>query len=312
MDLENRPRAKINLALAVAGVRADGYHELSSVFLRVGLSDRLSVRPADRAGGHDTLTVTGSTDLAVEGNLVLRAVGSLRAEVGAPLPPLDLELEKLIPLAAGLGGGSADAAAALGLAAAIWGVGLSPARERVLARSLGADVPFFMSGQAAALAQGIGERIEPLPGIRGDVGLLLVTPALRLSTPEVFRAYDSLGPSVSRAAASVADLARALRDGLDGRALADWTNRLAPANDLWPAALALEPRLGGIRGALEAALGRPVVMTGSGSTLVALYHSGDEASIVGQRLAAGLPEALVGSSILACDPIGPDPIWRYP
>jgi len=310
--LEARPRAKVNLALAVTGRRPDGYHELASVFLRVGLSDHLAVGLAEASHTDDRLTVRGAADLPVAGNIVLRAVQLLRAEAGVPLPMLELELEKRIPREAGLGGGSADAAAALRLTAAAWGVGLSPERERALALVLGADVPFFMGDHAAALVQGIGETLEPLPGVLGGMGLLLVTPAVRLSTPEAFRAYDGLVSSETPAAATVADLATGLRDGLDGSDLIAWSDRLAAANDLWPAALAVEPALAGIRADLEHRLERRVLMTGSGATLVGLYASGDEAAEAGQRLIAALPDSLAGSSIAACDPAGPDPLWRYP
>lgn len=315
--LEARPRAKVNLALAVTGRRPDGYHELASVFLRLGLSDRLSVRYADHSLDQDRLTVEGARDLPVEGNLILRAVELLRAEVGSPLPPLEMTLEKNIPEAAGLAGGSTDAAAALGLATAMWGVGLSPDREQALALTLGADVPFFTGDHAAALVTGVGERLEPLPGVRGETGLLIVTPPIRLSTPEVFRAWDELDRPVSGGVGSgvaetVDALARALRDGLDGADLMAWGDRLADSNDLWPAAVAVEPGLAGIRAALQDRLGRRVLLTGSGATLVGLYASAKEAAAAGQHLISDVPAELLGSSIAACELIGPDPLWRSP
>ena len=312
MRLEARPRAKVNLALAVTGRRADGYHELSSVFLRVGLSDRLSVRPAESTLRGDRLRISGADDLTVPDNLVLRAVRLLRAEAERSLPPLDLELEKRIPLAAGMGGGSADAAAALSLAAGIWELALSPQREGALSLALGADVPFFMGDHAAALVEGIGEHLEPLADVRGGTGLLIVTPPLQLSTVEAFRAYDRLDRSASGAAETVALLAQAMRRGLDGHGLAAWSDRLATANDLWPAALALEPDLARLRSELEASLGQRLLMTGSGASLVGLYASAHEAAVAGRGLLAALPDPLAGATIFACDTIGPDPRWRYP
>jgi len=316
-SLEARPRAKVNLALAVTGRRQDGYHELASVFLRVGFSDRLSVRYAAPELDQDRLTVEGSHGVPLEGNLVLRAVESLRAECGLPLQPLELTLEKRIPVAAGLAGGSTDAAAALSLAAAMWGVGLSPRRGEALALALGADVPFFTGDHAAALVSGVGEQLEPLPAPRGDAGLLIVTPAIRLSTPDVFRAWDELDQSASRAARSGAveaasDLAAALRSGIDASQLVTWSDRLAAANDLWLSALAVEPYLARIRSELEERLGQRVLLTGSGSTLVGLYPSAGEAAVAGRRLAADSPDLLSGSSMAACDLIGPDPLWRFP
>ncbi len=312
MRLDTRPRAKVNLGLAVTGRRVDGYHELSSVFLRVGLSDRLGVRLGEPSLDEDRLHVSGADDLPVADNLVLRAVRLLRAEVDPSLPPLELELEKRVPLAAGLGGGSSDAAAALGLAAAIWELDPSPDRQGALALALGADVPFFLGDDAAALVEGIGERLEPLPGVRGGAGLLVVTPSLRLSTPEAFGAYDRLDRPASGAAERVAGLAQAMRRGLDGPDLAAWSDRLAAANDLWPAALALEPDLAGVRSGLEASLGQRVLMTGSGASLVGLYASADDAVVAGRGLVAALPDSLAGATISACDTIGPDPHWRYP
>lgn len=307
-----RPRAKVNLALAVTGRRADGYHELASVFLRVGLADRLSARLADPALPEDRMTVTGADGLPVEGNLVMRAIELLRAEIDLPLPPLELALEKRIPVAAGLAGGSADAAAALGLAAEIWGVGLSPEREGALALALGADVPFFVGGHDAALVEGIGERLTALPGLRDEAGLLIVTPPVPLSTPEVFRAYDGLDRSESGAARVVADLTRALREGSFVSDLVSWSDRLASANDLWSAALAVRPELADMRGRLEDRLGRHVLMTGSGATFVGLYASAQEAARAGQALLADVPQTLAASSVAACDPAGLDPIWRSP
>ncbi len=317
IDLEARPRAKVNLALAVTGRRPDGYHELASVFLRVGLSDRLSVRYADPSLDQDRLTVKGADDLPIEGNLVLRAVGSLRAESRSSLPPLEMMLEKRIPVAAGLAGGSTDAAAAMSLAAAVWGVGLSPEREQALALALGADVPFFTGDHAAALVRGVGEQLEALPALRGDAGLLIVTPPIRLSTPDVFRAWDELDRPVSGGpgsgvAETVDALAKALRNGLVGCDLVDLGERLADANDLWPAAVAVEPGLAGIRAVLEDRLGRRLLLTGSGATLVGLYASAEEAAGAGRRLAADDPDSLSGSSMAACDLIGPDPLWRFP
>ncbi len=317
MHFEARPPAKVNLALAMTGRRADGFHELSSVFVRIGLADRISVRLADPSADRDHLTITGDDTLPVDGNLVSRAVELLRGEARLPLPFLDLALEKRIPVAAGLGGGSADAAAALGLAATAWGIGLAPDREQALALALGADVPFFAGGHAAALVTGVGERLEPLPGVRGDAGLLIVTPPIALATRAVYRAYDGLSGSAPSAVAwranEVVDaLAKALRSGLEGSQLVTWSDRLAEANDLWPAALTIEPDLARVRSGLEHHLGRRLLMSGSGATLVGLYASAHEAADAGKVLISSRTAELDGSSIAACDLIGPDPTWRHP
>ncbi|HUG47889.1 MAG TPA: 4-(cytidine 5'-diphospho)-2-C-methyl-D-erythritol kinase, partial [Candidatus Limnocylindria bacterium] len=144
MTFSARPPAKVNLTLEVGPPADDGFHPLRSIFLRIGLSDGLTVRQAD--GERERLSVGGPVACPVDGNLVLRAVALLRQRAGLPLPALEMELEKHIPLAAGLAGGSSNAAAALELAAACWGLGLSAEMRLELASILGSDVPFFMTG----------------------------------------------------------------------------------------------------------------------------------------------------------------------
>ena len=114
MTFEDRPRAKLNLTLKVVGTRSDGFHELRSVFLRIGLADRLSVSIGG-ADGADALTVTGLPGAPSHNNLVTQALTALRAHAEIPLPTLDVTLDKQIPSAAGLGGGSSDCASAIRL-----------------------------------------------------------------------------------------------------------------------------------------------------------------------------------------------------
>ena len=160
-----RPRAKVNLSLSVGPRGRDGYHPLTSVFLRIGLADDLTVAFSNNAGG-DVLTVSGLGGCEVDGNMVLRAFRAVRHAMGQDFPPLVAHLEKRIPIAAGLGGGSADAASAVDCALQMWGVGLSPALLDEVALELGADVPFFAHNVDAALVTGRGEKIEPLPASR--------------------------------------------------------------------------------------------------------------------------------------------------
>ncbi|MEO6349990.1 MAG: 4-(cytidine 5'-diphospho)-2-C-methyl-D-erythritol kinase [Candidatus Limnocylindrales bacterium] len=278
---EDRPRAKINLTLEIVGRRPDGYHELRSRFLRVGLTDRLTMQPGG-ADGTDTLMVSGLDDLPVKDNLVLRAVQALRAHVGIKLPALDIALDKRIPVAAGLGGGSSDCASALKLAQACWGVGVSEADELALAAELGSDVPFFSAGHAAAVATGRGEHLEPVePPV--ESGVLLVTPLARLSTPRVFARYDDLGKEHDES-----------------------------GNDLWPAAASLEPSLVELRTALTEATQLEWRMSGSGPTLFALYPAVTEAADAGRALVQSRLAVLDGSQINAVDLVGPDPAWRFP
>jgi 4-diphosphocytidyl-2-C-methyl-D-erythritol kinase len=303
--------AKINLGLAITGTRADGHHELRSVFLRIGLTDTLGARLAPE-GGADSLRIDGDDECPVDGNIVLRAAALLRAWSGHDLAAIDFSLEKRIPMAAGLGGGSSDAAAALDLAAHLWSLSLPLAERLQLAAELGADVPFFATQVDAALVGGIGDVLLRLPGPRGGAGILLVTPSLRLSTAEVFEKYETLvSGDETHSTHAVEDLARALTEGLDGPGLEAHAHRLRGANDLWPAALALAPELGGLRSELERVLDRPVLLSGSGSTLFALYASQDEATAAGESLVAVRLPALARARLAAAGVDINQPSWRF-
>jgi 4-diphosphocytidyl-2-C-methyl-D-erythritol kinase len=286
--------AKLNLTLAVVGQREDGFHALHSVMMPLALGDAvaLSVVPAGargRAGRGDTLRVAGLTLTATPENLVLRAIAETRAAVraagatwlrgtwpGAPNdpPPLAARLTKRIPVAAGLGGGSSDAAATVAAALEAWGATLSAEQVRDLAASLGSDVPFFLAG-GAALVTGRGEVVEPLPALEGEPpAVLLVTPRLPISTPAAFAAYDGgARPATPASFAASERLAAGLRAGLPAAALLARAEELAAANDLLPAALEVAPALAAFRVALGRLLGRPVGQSGSGPSAWVLYPS---------------------------------------
>jgi 4-diphosphocytidyl-2-C-methyl-D-erythritol kinase len=300
--IERLAPAKINLALAVTGRREDGFHELVSVFLRVGLADQLSVEADDAPGEGDDLVVAGASG-PIEGlNLVLHAAGLLRTYAGRPLPPLHFSLQKRIPVAGGLGGGSSDAAAALDLAAEAWRLALADGERLDLAARLGSDVPFFAAQIAAALVEGRGERMRPLPPPSGDPAALLVTALAGLSTGDVFGALDAAGPADPaaggmRTAATARALAAALEAGLDAAAFAGWAGRLRDANDLWAPAATLRPELVSLRETLERRLARPVLLSGSGPTLLALYPSLVEAE-AGRRALAGLDDLRIAATAI--------------
>lgn len=283
-------RAKVNLGLQVLGRRPDGYHELRSFFLRLGLADVLTVEPgggaatADREA--DRLTVTGRPAGALGDNLVLAAARVLRAWADRPLAPLAFRLEKRVPVGAGLGGGSSDAAAALDLAAAAWRLDVSPAQRLALAAAVGSDVPFFAADVPAALVEGRGERVSLRPAPPGARGVLLATPPYALPTGAVFAAHAALA-------------ARGGEPRAAGPPGAGRLGALPLGNDLWPAATALRPELAALEEALRSLLERPIVLSGSGPTLVALYPSTVEAAAAAARLERVATPALAGVEIIA-------------
>jgi 4-diphosphocytidyl-2-C-methyl-D-erythritol kinase len=291
--------AKLNLALAVSGRRHDGFHVLHSVFVRLALHDDLEVEPALEAQDEDGLVLLADEDIPREHDLVLRAAADLRAASGQPLPALRFSLTKRIPIAAGLAGGSSDAAAALDLAAQAWGLRLHPAERLQVALGLGADVPFFTSGHAAALVSGIGERLEPLPASDPPAGLVLVTPPEGPSTAEVFAELDRLDAPDDTAASGVDALVAAMRDGASGADLSGLAEVLRDANDLWPPARRLAPSLASLRDALEVSMRRPFLLTGSGTTLFAILPSAIEAEEAAERLRRERPAAIRHATVIA-------------
>ena len=274
--------AKLNLTLAVVGRREDGFHALHSVMVPLELADRLALAPAFASGDRLHVTGAGAAELGPpERNLVLRAIGAARAAcrergVDPALPALAARLDKRIPVAAGLGGGSSDAAAALDAALEAWGVAeaLAAADRASIAASLGSDVPFFTLG-GWALVGGRGEVVTRLPAPRGDApAVLLVTPGLPISTATVFAAYaDGARPASGAPLASSRHLAGELAAGMTTARFLERAGIMAVANDLAPATVAVAPGLVAFRRALGRVVGRPVGQSGSGPTLWVLYPS---------------------------------------
>jgi 4-diphosphocytidyl-2-C-methyl-D-erythritol kinase len=292
-------RAKVNLALGIVGRRPDGYHDLVSVFARLDLADRLTAEPSDDG---DRLVVSGGSVDYRSGadDLALRALRLLRETRSPGAPGLTLRLEKHVPLAAGLAGGSADAAAALALAARAWGVGLTEAERLALAVQLGSDVPFLAADVDAALVTGRGEQVRPLPGPLRPVGLLLVTTGDGLSTREVFAAWaaeGAPGTTTTDAAERARHLATRLASGWSAEDLVAAAPDLRDANDLWPAASRLRPDLSSLRDTLESRLARPVLLSGSGPTILALYPSRSAAETAATALRAGAVAGLPAGAI---------------
>lgn len=276
--------AKLNLTLSIVGLREDGYHDLHSVVAPLGLADRLSL--ALVGGAQDTLHVSGFDAGPAADNLVARALAVARAAVGggwpggpAPAPALAARLEKRIPVAAGLGGGSSDAAAALDGALEAWGAELdAESRSRAAAR-IGSDVPFFLVG-GPALVEGRGERVAPLGGLHGTPGVLLVTPGIGIPTADVYAAFDAIrthGDGAVRMTST--HLAEELRAKLSTADLVARAGAMTVANDLLPAAALVVPALVPFRRAVSRLLARPIGMSGSGPTLWALYASEGDAAL---------------------------------
>jgi 4-diphosphocytidyl-2-C-methyl-D-erythritol kinase len=274
--------AKLNLCLFLGPRRKGGLHELCSLFEPLSLIDSLEVTEA----GRDEVVCPG-----VEGeNLAARALAALR-ESGWEAPPLRIEIEKRIPVAAGLGGGSADAAAVLRLAssgafATDNGGKVSTPDLAGLAAKLGADVPSQLA-PGLALVRGAGERIEWLPGPEPHAVVLLPGGG-GLSTAAVFAEADRLG--LGRGAAELDEPAARLREAAgSGASPLRYAELLA--NDLEPAARSLRPEVGAALDALRAAGAPLAFMSGSGPTAVGLFDALATAKSVGEEI--GRDDAIV-------------------
>ena len=288
--------AKLNLTLAVVGRRRDGFHDLHSVMVPLGLADRLSLTRS--AGREDSLHVGGGAEgrvtLDPDGfDSVLAGIAAARRVVGrgAETFPLAARLEKHIPVSAGLAGGSSDAAAAIDAALEAWGADVGLDDRRRAAAATGSDVPFFLVG-GPALVEGRGERVMPLATVHGSPpGVLLVTPSLRISTAAAFGALDA-DPAAAPAnrgstRLSSEHLAAELGPGYPPMRADDLVRRagaLAVANDLANAADLLAPGLRQLRRALTRLLGVPIGLSGSGPTLWALYPAKDAAEAAAARV----------------------------
>jgi 4-diphosphocytidyl-2-C-methyl-D-erythritol kinase len=263
--LVERAPGKVNLSLFVGAPRDDGLHPLVSVVQAVTLADELTMEPADA----DEVVCPG-----VEGpNLAAKALAAFRAATGWDGPPQRITIAKRIPVAAGMGGGSADAAATLRLAARAAG-GVPEPVLRELAVSLGADVPSLLA-PGRVLMTGAGEYVDVLPHPE-PFGLVIVPSREALSTPAVYRAFDELG-----AARSPAEL--------DARAAAARAGEPPPAvNDLQDAARSLCPGIDRVLEAVRAAGATTAMVAGSGPTVFGVFDDPERA----RAAAATLPGAI--------------------
>ncbi|WP_126416191.1 4-(cytidine 5'-diphospho)-2-C-methyl-D-erythritol kinase [Trueperella bialowiezensis] len=251
--------AKVNLALRVGGPRPDGFHPLDTVFVALDIFDDVEVTAADEL----TCEITGlGEDLPTdETNLAMRAARALHARQRSEGPSgAHISITKRIPVAGGMAGGSADAAATLVALNKLWDLGLSDHQLSHIGADLGSDVPFALKG-GIAHGQGRGEHLDEVP-VLALHGWALITRSDGLSTPAVFREFDRLNPDAGEPA-STADLREALSRGTldDVAALA--------VNDLEPAAASLKPELGAMLSELRAG-GLHALLSGSGPTIAVL------------------------------------------
>jgi 4-diphosphocytidyl-2-C-methyl-D-erythritol kinase len=265
-----RAPAKLNLYLRVLGRRPDGYHEIETLFERVDLADELTFEPQPNGL---TLTCTEPTLSCGEDNLVLKAARALQETTGVTLGA-HIHLIKRIPVAAGLGGGSSDAAAALLGLNHLWELGLGRERLIELAAALGSDVPFFLSRSPFAIGRGRGEWCEPVADAP-SLAHVLVVPEERLSTREVYGGFSPL----TDPAPSITMIVHALRNGPDlpGLAKGLW-------NDLEPEAIRRCPVISRILLLLRELGCLGVCLSGSGPALFGLCGSAAQTQDVVERL----------------------------
>ncbi|PBB27521.1 MULTISPECIES: 4-(cytidine 5'-diphospho)-2-C-methyl-D-erythritol kinase [unclassified Mesorhizobium] len=274
--------AKINLALHVTGRRADGYHLIDSLAVFTRFGDRVEIALAD----NDDFTVSGRYAPAVPldaSNLVLKARDALRREAGpSRTPPISIKLEKNLPVASGVGGGSSDAAAVLRGLAQAWALDLDDAGLARIGLSLGADVPMCLAAKPL-VARGIGDELSMVPDFSA-LGLVLVNPGTPVSTADVFatlsrRDNEPLPP---------------LPRSIDFHSLRNWLE--ITRNDLEPAALALQPAIGRALSWLNKAGSGFSRMSGSGATCFGLFETGNVAKRAAAEIRGRQPDWFVAAT----------------
>lgn len=274
------PPAKINLGLRVVRKRDDGFHDLQTIFLAVPFCDILEVI-ADPAAAPGTAPRFSSSGRPVDGpqeqNICLRAYQLLQRDFPA-LPAVQIHLHKILPMGAGLGGGSSDGAHTLLLLNQVAGLGLSPEQLEAYALALGSDCPFFIRG-TACYAEGRGERMMPVDLNLQGYTLVLIHPGIHVSTADAFRGIRPTLPDQS-----LADLIQ--------RPPSEWKGRLV--NDFEATIIPLHPEIGRLRDMLYAAGADYASMSGSGSAVYGLFPGSAPAlpSLPASYTVAVLPAAL--------------------
>jgi 4-diphosphocytidyl-2-C-methyl-D-erythritol kinase len=255
------PNAKLNLGLYVTARRPDGYHDLETVFLPLPWTDVLEVLPAPKGQAATDLTLSGRPiPGAVATNLCLKAYELLKADF-PDLPAAQMQLHKVVPIGAGLGGGSADAAFALRAIGEVFGLGLAAAQLENYARRLGADCAFFIEN-TPRLARGKGDIFEPIALSVSGTACVVVYPGLHISTPQAFAGIVPQAPAYP------------LREAL-AQPMRTW--RTTVSNDFEKSLAPTHPVLADIKQQLYAAGATYASLSGSGSAVYGLFEGVSEA-----------------------------------
>jgi 4-diphosphocytidyl-2-C-methyl-D-erythritol kinase len=292
-ELVEDGRAKVNLTLRVVGRRVDGYHDLESVVAFADCADQLSLLP----GRELQLKATGPLAEAcgeVDDNLVLKAARLLSESVPG-LKTGTFTLHKVLPVAAGIGGGSADAAAALRLLARANGLAIDDERLTEVARLTGADVPVCVASQACVMT-GVGESLAPLA--LPKLPCVLVNPRIAVATKDVFKA---LGLRNGELLVGATDIIQAIAWPEDGASAREWLDAFASAtNDLEAPAIRIQPVIGEVLSALGEAGGTLLArMSGSGATCVAIFGDAAAAQAAAQKIQLAYPQWWVHAGTLS-------------
>lgn len=274
--------AKINLALHVTGRRADGYHMIESLAVFTRFGDRVDIELTDSDG----FFVSGRYASAVpldDGNLVVKARDALRKQAGPRhTPPVAIRLEKNLPVASGVGGGSSDAATVLRGLVETWRLDLDDADLARVGLSLGADVPMCLMARPL-IARGVGDELSAVPGFPA-LGLVLVNPGTAIATAEVFNALSD------RDNEGLPPLPR----GLDFHSIRNWLE--ITRNDLEPAARAIQPAIGKALSVLNKAGAGFARMSGSGATCFGLFETGNVAKRAAVDIRSRHPDWFVAAT----------------
>lgn len=271
-----RVPAKVNLALNVGATDNEGYHALGTLFQAVSLFDDLVARPAEAGVFRVSFRGEGASGLPTDDtNLVVRAARLLAGTSGAGNLGAEIRVHKRIPVAGGMAGGSADAAATLVACNQLWGTGLDTGQLHAVAARLGADVPFLLHG-GTAVGTGRGEKLRPVP-VRGSFQWVLALSHHGLSTPAVFREFDRISPP--RPTDIDSGLLEALAGG-DARRVGALLG-----NDLQRAAFNLQPELADVLAMGREAGAAGALVSGSGPTIAFLAGTKAVADAISDRLA---------------------------